>query len=105
MSDGFNDLTISLMEVFFGKIKNEKNEGLKDLGIREIIVMLPILVMIVWIGVYPKPFLKIINNASRSYIEYVKPKPFAQPLQVQNQQVVQPVPVPPQQIRMQERMK
>ncbi len=92
-------------KVFFGKIKNEKNEGLKDLGIREIIVMLPILVMIVWIGVYPKPFLKIINNASRSYIEYVKPKPFAQPLQVQNQQVVQPVPVKPLQIRMQERMK
>ncbi len=62
-------------KVFFGKITNEANSGLKDLNIREIIVMAPILIMIVWIGVYPKPFLKIIHNASSSYIQYVKPQP------------------------------
>ncbi len=61
-------------KVFWGKITNKKNEDLKDLSGREIVVMLPILVMIVWIGVYPKPFLDMIRNASKSYIQYVKPQ-------------------------------
>jgi NADH-quinone oxidoreductase subunit M len=60
-------------KVFWGKITNKANEELKDLSPREIIVMIPILIMIVWIGVYPKPFLNIIHNASESYIQYVKP--------------------------------
>ncbi len=61
-------------KVFWGKITNKANEDLHDLSAREIIVMIPILIMIVWIGVYPKPFLNIIHNASESYIQYVKPQ-------------------------------
>lgn len=61
-------------KVFWGKITNKANDELKDLTPREIIVMVPILIMIVWIGVYPKPFLNIIHNASESYIQYVKPQ-------------------------------
>ncbi len=61
-------------KVFWGKITNKANEELKDLSPREIIVMIPILIMIVWIGVYPKPFLNIIHNATESYIQYVKPQ-------------------------------
>ncbi len=61
-------------KVFFGKITNKENTKLKDLNAREIFIMIPILIMIVWIGVYPKPFLNIMHNASRSYIHYVKPE-------------------------------
>jgi NADH-quinone oxidoreductase subunit M len=42
--------------VFFGEVTNEKNVGLKDLSPREVLVFLPILVMIFWMGVYSKPF-------------------------------------------------
>ncbi|MCL5278008.1 MAG: NADH-quinone oxidoreductase subunit M [Deltaproteobacteria bacterium] len=59
-------------KVFWGRITNKANEDLKDLSPREIIVMVPVLIMIVWIGVYPKPFLSIMQNASRSYIQYVR---------------------------------
>ncbi len=71
-------------KVFWGKITRDENAHLKDLNAREIIIMIPILIMIVWIGVYPKPFLNIMQSASRSYIQYVRPEP-AQTNQEQNQ--------------------
>ena len=52
--------------VMFGKLDNPKNQELKDLSVREIAVLVPIIVFIIWIGVYPKPFLskieKSVNN-------------------------------------------
>ena len=44
--------------VFFGKVTHEENKSLTDLNIREMIVILPVLLFIVWIGVYPSTFLK-----------------------------------------------
>ncbi|MCH8291241.1 NADH-quinone oxidoreductase subunit M [Candidatus Poribacteria bacterium] len=43
--------------VMFGELDNPKNQVLKDLNLREIVVLIPIVIFIVWIGVYPKPFL------------------------------------------------
>jgi NADH-quinone oxidoreductase subunit M len=43
--------------VMFGKLDNPKNQTLTDLSLREIVVLVPIVVFIIWIGVYPKPFL------------------------------------------------
>jgi NADH-quinone oxidoreductase subunit M len=39
--------------VFFGSVRNEANEGLLDLNLREALVLVPILVFIVWLGVQP----------------------------------------------------
>jgi NADH-quinone oxidoreductase subunit M len=41
----------------FGKIENPKNEGLRDLNLREFATFLPLIVLAFWIGLYPKPFL------------------------------------------------
>ena len=46
-----------LQRVFFGEITNEKNAKLKDLNLREILVFIPLIVMIFWMGVYPHPLL------------------------------------------------
>jgi NADH-quinone oxidoreductase subunit M len=43
-------------KLFLGPLTNKKNEGLKDLSLRELAIMVPLLVMIFWIGLYPKPF-------------------------------------------------
>jgi len=43
--------------VFFGKNENPENQALKDLSTRELVVLVPIVVFIVWIGVYPQTFL------------------------------------------------
>ena len=43
--------------VVFGAVTHEANRGLPDLAPRELATLIPIVVLIVWIGVYPKPFL------------------------------------------------
>jgi len=46
-----------IQRVFFGKITNQKNRGLKDLSWREIGLIAPLLFLMVYMGVYPRPFL------------------------------------------------
>ena len=41
----------------FGKVENPKNEQLPDLSLREFATFAPLIVLAVWIGLYPKPFL------------------------------------------------
>jgi NADH-quinone oxidoreductase subunit M len=58
-----------VQRVFFGKITNEKNRTLRDLSFREIGVMLPLLFLMVFMGVYPKPFL---NRSKESIVAVEK---------------------------------
>ena len=43
--------------VMFGKLDKDENKVLKDLNFREIITLVPIVIMIFWMGIYPKFFL------------------------------------------------
>ena len=52
-----------VQRVFFGKVTNAKNRVLADLSWREIGLMAPLLFLMVYMGVYPKPFL---NRAAAS---------------------------------------
>jgi NADH-quinone oxidoreductase subunit M len=45
--------------LFMGEVTNEKNLGLKDLSRREIALVVPLLVLIFWIGLYPSFFLNL----------------------------------------------
>jgi len=49
--------------VMFGTVTNAANENLKDLSAREIVVMMPLLVFVFWIGVYPNTFFDKMNPA------------------------------------------
>ena len=55
--------------VFFGEVTNEKNAGLKDLTPREVLVFVPILVMIFWMGIYSKPFTERMEPAVTKFVE------------------------------------
>jgi NADH-quinone oxidoreductase subunit M len=46
-----------IQRVFFGKVTNDKNKHLADLSWREIGLMVPLLFLMVFMGVYPRPFL------------------------------------------------
>lgn len=54
--------------VVFGRLTNPLNNSLKDLNPREIAVLIPILIFIVWIGVYPSTFLNLSASASRQVV-------------------------------------
>jgi len=45
----------------FGPLDKEENKALVDLNGRERWTLIPIIVMCIWIGVYPKPFLRVIE--------------------------------------------
>lgn len=50
-------------KLFLGPLDKEENKSLKDLNAREIITLIPLLVFIFWIGLYPKPFFTLMAPA------------------------------------------
>jgi len=59
--------------MFFGNIDNPKNETLKDLNGREWAYMVPLMILALWIGVYPKPFLAYIQQPVNAVVKQVRP--------------------------------
>jgi NADH-quinone oxidoreductase subunit M len=59
--------------MFFGTIDNPKNERLPDLNIREWAYMAPLMILSLWIGVYPKPFLEYIQQPVNVVVKQVRP--------------------------------
>ena len=60
-----------VQRVFFGKVTNDKNRLLADLSWREIGLMVPLLILMVYMGVFPKPFLSRSENAIKALQERV----------------------------------
>jgi NADH-quinone oxidoreductase subunit M len=58
--------------VIFGEVRHEENRRLPDLNAREIWTLVPILLLIVWIGVYPKPFTAVTEAAVAELLQVVK---------------------------------
>jgi NADH-quinone oxidoreductase subunit M len=59
--------------VFFGTVTNPKNEKLLDLSPREILTFAPLVVMALWIGLYPKPFFQILEQPVNQLVATVRP--------------------------------
>ena len=59
--------------MFFGTIDNPKNEKLTDLSGREWAYMAPLLIMSLWIGVYPQPFLNYVARPVNAVVRQVRP--------------------------------
>src|SRR5436309_9045515 len=59
--------------MFFGEIENEKNKLLPDLSGREWSYMMPLVIMSLWIGIYPGPFLRYIEKPVNAIVKQIKP--------------------------------
>jgi NADH-quinone oxidoreductase subunit M len=59
--------------VMFGKLTNPANESLKDLTLREFATFLPLVVMAFWIGIMPKPFLRVLDKPVEKIVRIVNP--------------------------------
>lgn len=55
--------------VMYGSITKEENKNLRDMTAREYAYLVPIIVFIVWIGVYPKPFLDKMDVSVQHLLE------------------------------------
>ncbi len=58
--------------VFFGKLTNPENQSLTDLTKREIGVLIPLIIFIVWLGVYPKPFLNLSAETTKQLVKKIE---------------------------------
>jgi NADH-quinone oxidoreductase subunit M len=55
--------------VVFGPLRHAENAGLPDLSRREVAVLAPVMAMIVVLGVYPAPFLRVMEPSVRALVE------------------------------------
>lgn len=60
--------------MMFGKITKPENENLKDLNLREKIILIPLILAIFWIGIYPKPFFNKMEPSVKNLLENAKIK-------------------------------
>jgi NADH-quinone oxidoreductase subunit M len=58
--------------VFFGKPLQQRTQALQDLSRREVAVFIPLLVMIFWIGLYPKPFFDKMEPSVTAWIQQME---------------------------------
>jgi NADH-quinone oxidoreductase subunit M len=85
--------------VMFGTIDNPKNQSLKDINKTEWATLLPIVIFIVWIGIYPKTFLNISEVSTRSLVNKLELLKFGKeryqlPVLQQNNELKQEIVVP-----------
>ncbi|NQT79469.1 MAG: NADH-quinone oxidoreductase subunit M [Candidatus Aminicenantes bacterium] len=60
--------------VMQGPIKNEKILSFKDINKRELCYLLPIVIMIFWMGIYPKPFLRKMDTSVSHLLDRLNKK-------------------------------
>jgi NADH-quinone oxidoreductase subunit M len=63
---------------FFGPVTNEANKTLKDLDKKEIWSLIPLVLIVVWLGVYPKPVLAPIDNSVKAMLSFMDEKAITQ---------------------------
>ena len=59
---------------FFGPLNNEENKKLKDLNRRETWSLIPLVAIVIWLGVYPKPVLEPIDNSVKALLNFMDEK-------------------------------
>jgi NADH-quinone oxidoreductase subunit M len=59
---------------FFGPVTNPENEKLIDLNGKELMSLVPLVAIVVWLGVYPKPVLAPIDNSVKALLTFMEEK-------------------------------
>ena len=62
----------ALKRVLDGPLESEENRHLTDLTGREYAVLVPLLALILWLGLYPGPVLRRMEPAAKDYVETVQ---------------------------------
>ena len=72
----------ALQRIIYNPLVKPENKDIKDLNWREIGLLVPLIVAIVWLGVYPKPLLDKTEPAARHLVEYVQSAALSAPAAV-----------------------
>ena len=59
-------------KLFLGEVDKEENRKLLDMNVREIVTLVPLLVLIFWIGLYPSPFFNLMEASVTKLVESIQ---------------------------------
>ncbi len=60
-----------LQRVAYGRPENPKHGPVADLNVREVVTLAPLLVFVLWIGLNPRPFTRVMDASLKHLIEQV----------------------------------
>ncbi len=55
-----------------GQLKNPTHQSLPDLTVREWVTLTPLLILVFWIGLYPKPFFKVMHSSVGQLVDQLQ---------------------------------
>jgi NADH-quinone oxidoreductase subunit M len=61
-----------LQKLAYGGTSNPDHSGLMDLGLREIVTLVPLLVFVLWIGLHPEPFTRVMHASVQHLLDQAK---------------------------------
>jgi NADH-quinone oxidoreductase subunit M len=56
-----------------GKVENPANEHLLDMNARELVTIVPLIIMAFWIGLYPAPFFRVLDKPVNKIVAKIRP--------------------------------
>jgi NADH-quinone oxidoreductase subunit M len=59
----------AIQRILFNRLDRPENEGMLDLNPRELVVLIPLVAGIVWLGLYPGPVLRRMEPSARQFVE------------------------------------
>ncbi len=62
----------AIQRILFNPLSNPANAGLRDLNRREMAIMVPLIAVIIWLGVYPGPVLRRMQPAAEQFVHRVE---------------------------------
>jgi NADH-quinone oxidoreductase subunit M len=57
--------------VFYGEVTNDKNRNLLDCDLREKIMLTSLVAVILWMGIYPQPFLRRMDKSTAQVVQRI----------------------------------
>ena len=65
-------LLVWFQRVFLGEVTDAETAHLRDINAREVLILGALLVLIFWIGLYPKPFFNLINPTVEQFVAIIQ---------------------------------